>query len=253
MRVFKSEDGFTIAGMEPPDANRYTADDRLMFYGWVLELALRAKDRDLAKGLDKDGKPLRPISARTRKYRKSAMTPSGKGDPSAPPLEPGWQKSRVRSLLKGKAFVDRAEIWWGYDAHTGDSFATILDYQATEGRDVFGLSPAAMTRVRAQAWDRWHKWQRGKVIPVAKEYAAVAKPMRAGSYETKYLDVMGHAEEIAKGQHIGFLTFEKLQEYMRQSAPARLVGRPIRPRVISPVSGPLYNRLIAQTLTWLNK
>ena len=249
MRVFKSEDGFTIAGMEPPDANRFTADDRKMFYGWVVEIALRQKDRDLAKGLDKDGNALHPISANTRKYRKSAMTPSGKGDPSAPPLIPGWQKSRTRSLLTGKAFVDRAEFWWRYDAHTGDSWARILDYQASMGRDVFGLSPAAMTRVRAQAWERWHKWQRGKVIPVAKEYVAVAKPMRAGSYDTRYLDVMGHAEEIAKGQHIGFLTFEKLQEYMRQSAPARLVGRPRMPKVMSPISGPQYNRLIAQTLT----
>ena len=253
MRVFKSEDGFTIAGMEPPDANRFTADDRLMFYGWVVELALRAKDRDLAKGLDKDGHPFKPISQETKENRRSAMTPTGRGDPEAPPLIPGWQKSRTRSLLTGKAFVDRAEFWWRYDGHTGDSWARILDYQALKGRNAFGLSPKAMTRVRAQAWEKWHKWQRGQVVPEVRKEAPAPKLGRIGTYRTKYLDVMGHAEEIAKQQHIGFMTFEELQHYFRQTAPARLVGRPIRPRVMSPISGPLYNRLIAQTLTWLNR
>ena len=37
---------------------------------------------------------------------------------------------------------------------------------------------------------------------------------------------------------------------MRQSAPARLIGRPRTPKVMSPISGPQYNRLIAQTLTF---
>jgi hypothetical protein len=252
MRVSRSEDGYTISGMEPVDFNRYSTDDRQMFYGWVVELGIRAKDRDLSKGLDKDGKPLRPIKPATRKHRVSAMTPSGKGDPNAPPLIPGWQKSRVRSLLTGKAFPDRAEFWWRYDAFTGDSFARVLEAQAAHGRDVFGLSPTSLQRVRTQAWERWNKWKRGQVIPATRKELAAA-PIRAGSYETKYLDVMGHAEEIAKGQHAGFLTIEDYEKFFRQTAPARLVGRPLNPKVMSPISGPKYNRLIAQGLTFENK
>src|SRR5438270_9794294 len=94
-----SEDGYTIKGIAPPELARADEADRLLFWGWVVRLGLKAKDRDLARGIGADGKPLRRISQQTREHRHSAMTPTGKGDPSAPPLEPGRQLSRTRSLL----------------------------------------------------------------------------------------------------------------------------------------------------------
>jgi hypothetical protein len=223
-RVTLSEDGFSIYGLEPPGLDRFPDDVRKMYWGWVLELALRAKDRDLARGLDKDGEPLKPISAATRKYRRSAMTASGKGDPSAPPLEPAWQKSRVRSLLTGREFRDHAEFWWGFDPYTRDSFARILEYQKKQGRDVFGLSQAAMTRVRAAAWQRFEKWRKGTYVEPAHE------PLPSTI--------------LPVGATRGPLTYAERRRYVHGESPADLLGRPRRPMARSPVSGRWYSRLI---------
>jgi len=196
----------------------------------------------LAKGLDKDGLPFRPISEETKKHRRSAMTPSGRGDPNAPPLIPGWQKSRTRSLLTGKALADRAEFWWKYDAITGDSWARILEAQRAQGRDAFGLSPKAMARVKAQAWERWNKWRVGRYEEPVRRVQATPKPARAGSYRTGYLDLMGGHAVVAAGRHSGFKTPEEWEKYFRQAAKASLPGRPLNPKVMSPISGPRYTR-----------
>ena len=139
-----------------------------MYWGWIVQFGLKAKDRDLSMGLDKDGRRLKRITAATRKHRKSAMTPTGKGDPSAPPLVPGRQKSRVRSLLTGRAEDDRAEFWWKFDPVTGQSFARVLEEQQEQGRDVFGLSPVALRRVVARAWEQYAKWEKGKSVEMPK-------------------------------------------------------------------------------------
>ena len=55
-----------------------------------MPIALKVKDQELADGLDATGGALKDITARTRKYRRSAMVPGGKGDPNAPPLMPGY-------------------------------------------------------------------------------------------------------------------------------------------------------------------
>lgn len=239
MPVRPSEDGYTIFGINPPGSERFPDDVRKMFYGWVLEIGLRQKDRDLAKGLDKDGKALKAISAQTRKYRKSAMTPSGKGDPNAPPLIPGWQKSRVRSLLTGKAFADHAEFWWKFDPFTGDSFARVLEFQATAGRDVFGLSPAALMRVRAQAWERFEKWRKGSYVEKAVSVRP-APPITVGRTDKRFTEPMGGGPP----EKHAAMTYEKLVEHLRQPAAAVLPGRPLNPKSQSPFSGPGYNRIL---------
>lgn len=222
MRSFATEDGYTLDGLDPPGFERFPDDVRTMFYGWVLELGLRAKDRDLAKGLDKDGKPFRPIHEATKKHRVSAMTPSGKGDPNAPPLIPGWQKSRTRSLLTGKAFANRVEFWWKFDPRTHDSWARILEYQRDNyGRDAFGLSPVAQKRVRAQAWERWDKWRKGFYEEPRERKQVIPKI----------------PTEIGAGK-----TAEQWEKFWRETAPATLPGRPVSPKVMSPISGPKYNR-----------
>lgn len=241
MPIEPSEDGYTITGLDPPGFERFPDDARKMYYDWVVEIGLRQKDRDLAKGLDAKGEPFKAISRKTRKYRKSAMTPSGKGDPNAPPLIPGWQKSRVRSLLTGKAFPDKAEFWWRYDAFTGDSFARILEYQRDRyGRDAFGLGPQALARVKAQAWERWAKWRAGKYKEPKPIKAIPAKPITIGRVDKRWTEPMG----LGPPERHPTMTYEKLVEYLRQPAPAVLRGRPLEPKVMSPIAGPRYNILL---------
>ena len=233
-RVVASEDGFSIRGIEPPGLNSRPDAERLLFWNWALEIALKQKDRDLSMGLDKDGKSLRPISAATRKHRHSEMTPGGKGDPSAPPLEPGRQKSRVRSLLTGKAFVDHIELWWKFDPFTGDSFARVLERQAEQGRDVFGLSPGALLRTAAQAWERFRRWEAGKPVkmPVVPGIAQ-ARPIEPvgtpiGPYSTSGIG------PAPTGQFSGGMRIEDWIERMRQPARVAIPGRP----------GTDYNRIL---------
>src|SRR6185437_1836711 len=145
---------FKIRGIEPPDLGSERAI-RLMFWGWAVDEGLRVKDAELARGLDKDGAPLRPISPATRKHRRAAMTASGKGDPSAPPLMPAYQLSRTRSLLAGRPLPTHADFYWRFDPFTGDSWGVILAIHAKAGRDVIGLSPKGVAKVKARCWARW--------------------------------------------------------------------------------------------------
>ena len=134
-----------------------------MFWQWVVDAGLTAKDKDLAAGLDKDGSPLRPLHPKTIKYRKSEVGPTFK---AAPPLEPSYARSRVRSLLTGRAHTSSAEFWWKFDSLTGRSFAEILIYQRDEyGRDVFGPSPRGTAWVTAQALKKWATWKGPRAAP----------------------------------------------------------------------------------------
>jgi hypothetical protein len=209
MSVSLSENGYTIKGIAPPDL-KDRPEFAPTFWGWVVALGLKAKDRDLSMGLDKDGKPLRAITAETRRHRRSAMTPTGKGDPSAPPLMPGRQLSRTRSLLTGRAYLDRAEFWWRFDAWTGDSWARVLDAQKRRGRDVFGLSPQAQKRVQAQAWQLWGRLKAGRPIPALPlpSAAVAAGPVVAPSTRPR-----------------GGMTIAEIERHYRAPA-ASIPGRP---------------------------
>ena len=217
----KIQNGYKIRGIEPPDLKDYDQSTRKLYWSWVVEFGLKRKDRELSQGLDKDGKPLRPITAATRKHRRSAMTPSGKGDPGAPPLTPALQKSRTRSLLAGKAVSTHADFFWKYDAYTGASWAVVLSYQADRGRDVFGLSQAGIAAVKAQSWAKWARWKQGKVRTAPK--AKVTFPREEGTTGT---------------------TPEERRQYFSQTARAVLPGRPARPKEQSPIVGPDYTRLL---------
>ena len=150
-----------IRGIAPADLASYPEPYRLQFWTFAARAALRVKDSELARGLDAHGDRLRPIAPITRRYRRSAMTPTGRGDPAAPPLMPARAKSRVRSLLAARAFATHAELYWRYDPFTGASFDVILNYQRAQGRDVFGVSAAGLAAIRKQALRDWADWLRG--------------------------------------------------------------------------------------------
>lgn len=138
---------------------------RRQFWQIVAPIALRVKDRELAEGLDGRGKPLKPISPDTRKRRRSAMTPDGKGDPAAPPLMPARAKSRTRALLAARALSTHVELYWRFDPFTGDQWSKVLTYLAEKGRDVFGISPKGMKRIAADSWAAWSKWRKANEQP----------------------------------------------------------------------------------------
>jgi hypothetical protein len=160
-----------IRDIAPPDLATAPTELRQAFWQLVVPIALRVKDQELAAGLDAEGDPLRPISDRTRKYRRSAMTPDGKGDPAAPPLMPAYQKSRVRSLLAARAFATHCELYWRYDPFSGRSFDVILNYQREQGRDVFGISDDGMRAIRIQSWAAWTRFKNSGAAPVEKRTA----------------------------------------------------------------------------------
>lgn len=238
--------GYKIRGIEPPDLASYPAATRKLFWSWVVDAGLKRKDKELSEGLDKNGKPLRAISKETRKHRRSAMTPSGKGRPNAPPLTPGLQKSRTRSLLAGKATANYAEFWWRYDAWTGDSWSVVLSYQAKKGRNVFGLSPRGTAFVKRQAWAKWEQYKAGHVAPAEKQEAAAVKVPQVGNYDTTHATFFSgvSADTFKPGQWTGFMTQAQWAKYYRGSSSARVPGRPSNPPSRSRVVGPGYNRLL---------
>jgi hypothetical protein len=128
-----------------------------MFWGWVVDLGLQVKDKELARGWDKNGvvHPLRPY---TIKHRKSEVGPVTK---RAPRLIPALELSRVRSLLRGRQHLQSAEYYWAFDSVTGESFAVILHYAAEAGHDVFGLSPTGTAWVAREATKKWRAWLAG--------------------------------------------------------------------------------------------
>jgi hypothetical protein len=148
--------GFRIRGIAPTDLSTYPDPVKLMFWGFVLESALKRKDFELSRGWDKDGN-VHPLKPATIKHRKSEVGPTFK---RAPRLEPSYARSRVRFLLRGRAHTTSCELFWGFDAVTGASFAKILHFAAEAGHDVFGITPSGIATIRSQALAKWQAWKR---------------------------------------------------------------------------------------------
>lgn len=230
---------YKIRGIEPPDLGS-EREVRLMFWTWVRDIGLKVKDQELAQGLDKDGQPLRSISPQTRKHRRSAMTPSGKGDPAAPPLMPAYQLSRTRSLLAGRALTTHAEFYWLFDAFTGDSWGVILEIHARKGRNVIGISAKGLARVKAEAWQRWARWKAGKLGAIPALASASPGIPQVGSRDMTHatMGIGSDSPDVFKaGNFSGGKTWPEWQRYFRQTnpAPVAIPGRPAGP----------YNRLLA--------
>lgn len=148
--------GFRLR-IQPTDLSTYPDRIKLMWFQWVVDLGLERKDKELARGWDKNGKTHR-LKPATIKHRKSEVGPV---HPTAPRLIPALNLSRVRSLLTGRAHSSSAEFWWKFDSVSGASFAVILHYAAEAGHDVFGLSPTGTAWVARQATKRWQAWIAG--------------------------------------------------------------------------------------------
>jgi len=166
--------GFEIKDIEPglDPAYALSRAAQQAFWNQVGIIGLRVKRLSLARGLDKNGNPLAPISNLTRIARrddinsvtaKHPYSPRGRARVTAPPLQATGTASRTYSLLR---FDVRGEsVWfsWGFDAASGMDWGIVLARHANgftqrfaypqpgwghvPSRDVIGLSAADITQV----------------------------------------------------------------------------------------------------------
>ncbi len=245
--------GFRLRGMSPPDLSTYPDKIKLMFWQWVTDEAMRVKDRELARGWDKDGQ-VHPLRPRTIKYRKSEVGPVTK---NAPRLEPAMKRSRVRSLLRGRAHHQSAEIYWDFDAVTGDSFAVILHFAAEAGHDVFGISDRGIAQIRRGALERWQAWKVnvGHARPRAKPPGALPIPKREvkkpipkreikGRMDLENFDISSSGEKLKKAIEAGeFTGFRRLNFRGEQWKPGTgIPPAPAGPRRPPPAPVPLVSQ-----------
>ena len=150
---------FRVRGFAPESDWQWAFADeptRRDFWREVVRLVKIAKQRELAAGLDRFGKPLIPITEYTRRHRKSAM---GIPDPNGPVFQPAHDESRTVAWFDGRAFADHAEFFWR------NGWGRILKLHATgrarggKVRDVLGLSPKNQRWVETQANAWWRAWK----------------------------------------------------------------------------------------------
>ncbi len=235
--------------MAPPDLSTYPDSVKLMFWQWVTDSALVVKDRELSKGWDKDGQ-IHPLHRETIKHRKSEVGPVTK---TAPRLEPALKRSRVRSLLRGRAHHSSAELYWDFDAVTGDSFAVILHYQAEEyGHDVFGLSDRGTAQVRREALDKWQAWKveaghaRPRVdvpgtqpIPKREVKKPIPKREVKGRMDLENFDISSSGEKLKQAIEAGqFSGFRRLNARGEQWKPGTRIPPAPQGRGPGPAPGP---------------
>lgn len=120
-------------------------------------LAARMHGWQCARGLDADGRRLRPVQPESR--------PDGA---TGPPLTPHYAASRTRDLLRFRVDPDTGEVvlFWAED------WGTILGYHARElrkRRDVIGLSPGFLSNWEAEAIRVWNQTlRRAKMMQKAR-------------------------------------------------------------------------------------
>jgi hypothetical protein len=183
---------FKVAGLKPPDY--WDRPDLHADYGRAaVVFVLRAKDQDLAKGLDAKGKQLARLRPSTIAHRYSAMGPA---DPKAPPLTPAHGLSRTRSLLKGEAKITQGyvRVMWDNDPISGQNWGSILKIHKDGGphlakRNVIGLSAQGGDQARADSLAWWEKRKSGPVaVPTfTPEILPPIKPKFLVTHVPKYV------------------------------------------------------------------
>lgn len=176
-----------LAQAAPKEAQNAEASARAAICSALVAIVLEEKDKDLAAGIGADGAKLVAISEYTRTHRHSAMGPA---DPNAPPLIPAWGLSRTRSLLTAEPTPNHTgvDVFWLFDPKTRKPWGEILEYHRDgEGhlpvRNVFGLSPKCLARVRKRLAKWWGLYKTGQApILIPKPPAPLPKPPLAPKF-----------------------------------------------------------------------
>ncbi len=185
----KQSYAFRVEGIAPVhDPAWHAAGESVHREFWraVVGFVLFEKDRELAAGYDRFGYRMARIAASTRaKGRHRSHT--GKGSPDAPPLDPAYALSRTRSLLDGRAKVDHAEFFWRFDEVSGRPWGQVLGFHRAGNpgrnlpvRDVIGISPVALRRVRVKANEWWLNYQAGRAHGRLAGELTIVIPPRSG-------------------------------------------------------------------------
>jgi len=172
--------GFEVAGWEPWRDIAWSLcgeRGRTIARREAARLLVSSYLRQLASGVDKNGRLLRPIHIKTRRSRadninpvtgRTPYSPMGIADPSNAPLQATGSRSRTRTLLMARITVRGLFIYWRVDSHTGQNWGDVLarhaagywqrfhdgQYGYVPPRDVIGLAPqyAAFFRQQFQGW-----------------------------------------------------------------------------------------------------
>ena len=148
---------FLVNGIDPPEIADAPPWERTRFWSIVAVIAERVKQDELQRGLDRFGRKLRPVRARKVKFRRSGRVVDGE------PLMPHRGLSRTRRLLRYTVTSIGVLFSWG------NGWARILDMHRRGAclkrngkiigklpvRDVFGISPKGMEKIKAEAMRHW--------------------------------------------------------------------------------------------------
>jgi hypothetical protein len=182
---------FTVDRIAPPEVARSPMERRRAFWGAVANFVIEAKERELRQGLDRFGNPMHALAQSTIRRRKSAVGPA---HAYAPPLTPAYKLSRTRSLFTADVNERATGVvcWWMYDEITGASWGDILEYHRTGNerlpvRDVIGLTPASLAKIKQQALAWWNAYLAGlpAVPAVPPEYVEWVSPATGRTYRIK--------------------------------------------------------------------
>ncbi|HWE39525.1 MAG TPA: hypothetical protein VG406_23450 [Isosphaeraceae bacterium] len=167
------------------------------FWRLVRDVALAVKDRELAAGLDKDGRELAAVRPRRPRYRSGRRL-------DGPPLMPHRALSRTRRLLRGRADARGVTFSWAR------GWGRILGYHAAgqvrgaPDRDVIGLSRAGRALVAATALRRWagkYGPPRTPALDLPRDLAAPAPSAGSGRFVVRAIDAVGrHVERLSPGR-----------------------------------------------------
>ncbi len=161
---------FRVKGIEPSGDPAWALAGRDVhreFWREVVRLVLAENEFERARGRDRFGRKLVPISRYTRAHRRSEM---GTADPNAPPLTPADDSSRTVAYFDGRAHGDHAEFFWR------QGWGRILGYHRAGNarlpvRDVIGIAPQPLRRVtvKMRAWWETRKARLRPPAPVVVE------------------------------------------------------------------------------------
>lgn len=209
--------------------------------GWVqaryfeaaLAVVLSEKDAELAAGLGVSGSPLAPLRPSTLKHRRSAMGPVM---PGAPPLMPALAASRTRAWLQGRVMGNASEGYYLLFGWKGGWGQILLYHQAGSARlpqrDVIGLSPATLARVKARslAWWLANKavLMSGIYVPKSPEAAVAKNPIEVRNL---VIGEKTYTFGVSSGT-TGGAEYSAIEAYREALAAGRTSGRGFRRHAI---------------------
>jgi len=230
---------FVVKWPTPAHAAVLPRAERLKYWSIAAEVVLARKDWELVRGLNKDGRPLARPSSRTRRRRRSRMTASGVGDPSAPLFQPGNELSRTRSLLTSRGYEGHVRVWWRYDPHTGGEWGEVLARWAEDKGprwDVLGLSMAGVRWSRIETDRRWEAYRSGdaSALPAPPSPGRPLSVEAAGRTDAGAVDLMGGARRgeidraAREGRFSGWMTPDELTDWWRSGRTTGTLALPSR-------------------------